>query len=405
MKKILLGTSAVALAGASATSANAAEWDVDVGGFFNAWAVYTSEDDDLVGSGGDGFDILTNAEIIFTPTITLDNGLQFGAKVEMEAEADGSAQSGAVDESVLFVEGGFGRLELGAEDSAFGRMGICSPTNGPAGVCSGTLTGTFLAGDYGAFQSSGGGFANQLAGDAVRINYFTPRFAGFQVGASYARGTSRDDRFFEDRDGDGDLRDIISFGANYRGDFGGFSLNLAGTFETATANDTAAVAGRPGIVAGVGGNQAFIRNDTQQAIANRLANNPNGVQLVEIVPSEAGSSAVAGDDPTQYHLGASVGFSGVTIGGGYAHYERNNGETDFFDLGIGYSTGPWGVSLGGSLTEHDNIGEATAIALNGTYNLGPGVNAVAYAGYAEFDADGGASVDGFSIGTGIHLGF
>eukprot|EP00737_Agarophyton_chilense_P004845 gb/GEZJ01006499.1/.p1 GENE.gb/GEZJ01006499.1/~~gb/GEZJ01006499.1/.p1 ORF type:complete len:355 (-),score=32.89 gb/GEZJ01006499.1/:76-1140(-) len=354
MKKILLGSSAVALAGASATSANAAKWDVDVGGFFNAWAVYTSEDDALVGSGGDGFDILTNAEIIFTPTITLDNGITFGAKVEMEAEADaagGSGQSGAIDESVLFIEGSFGRVELGAEDSAYGTMGVCSPTNGPAGVCSGTLTGTFLAGNYGAFAgpAGGGGFAGQIAGDAVRINYYTPRFSGFQVGVSYARGASKNDRFFENRNTS--LSDIFSIGANYEGNFGDVSLKVAGTYETADA--------------------------------------PAG----------------GGSDPDQFHLGAKVGFGGIEIGGGYARYEAGSAETDFFDLGIGYSTGPWGVSLGGSLTDHDSFGETTQVALNGQYKLGPGVKAVAYVGWAEFDADGGGSVDGFSVGTGIHLGF
>ncbi len=436
MKKILLGTSAVALAGASATSANAAEWDVTVGGFFNAWAIYTSEDLE----GRDGFDIATNAEIHFKPSITLDNGLQFGAKIELEGEAGGNGEW--VDESVMFIEGGFGRVELGAEDSPFGTMGVCSPTNGPAGVCSGTMTGTFMADSYGS-----AGFASQIAGDAVRINYYTPRFSGFQVGVGYARGNSSNDRFFEDRDAPGTDVDIFSIGANYTGDFGGVSVKLAGTYETATRNDNDdAIAFVPGTdlipaVAGTPGTPPVLAQDARAGIirqadgtlravpdTDRFAQIFAGRDVAVIIPSQVARAGSAGTAPTlgtpevaavpavraqaatndgdkdRFHLGASLGFGGMTIGGGYANYSQGSDDVDFFDLGVGYSQGPWGVSLGGSMTDRD-ASDTTAIALNGQYKLGPGVKAVAFAGYAEQDFDGGGSKDGFTIGTGIHLGF
>ena len=38
MKKVLLGTSAIALAGAFATSAQAVDWDVHVGGYMEQYA-------------------------------------------------------------------------------------------------------------------------------------------------------------------------------------------------------------------------------------------------------------------------------------------------------------------------------------------------------------------------------
>ena len=57
MKKALLGTSAIALA-AMAAPANAAEWDVRVGGYYNAMVAYADTNGNGVGtadfSGVDG---------------------------------------------------------------------------------------------------------------------------------------------------------------------------------------------------------------------------------------------------------------------------------------------------------------------------------------------------------------
>lgn len=322
MNKTLMGASVVALSSAQVSVAQAAEWDLDWGGFFNTHLAFSSEDGGA-NSDNDGFDVLTNAEIIFTPSITLDNGLTFGARVEFEADP---LTTNNTDEAWAYVKGSFGEIRAGAEDSPFGAMMTGAPSY-IAGVTSGTLTGTYLPSGYGAF-----GHSNQISGDAQKIIYYTPRFSGFQVGVSYARAANKNDRGWEARD------DIFSIGANYDTSFGSTSITLAGTFET---------------------------DD---------------------------------NDNDRFSLGAQLGFGGFTVGGGFADY-NNRGE--FYNLGVGYEAGPWGVALSGSISEPDGGGDETnQVSLNGKYDLGPGVSARGYIGYAEV-----GSQDGFGIGTGINLSF
>ena len=327
MNKTLMGASVVALSSAQVSVAQAAEWDLDWGGFIDTYLAISDE-----GGDEDGFDVLTNAEIIFTPSITLDNGLTFGARIEFEAD---SATNNNTDEAWAFVKGSFGEIRAGSEDSPFGTMTTGAPSYA-AGVTSGTFTGTFL--DDG-FRFAGN--ANQIAGDAQRIVYYTPRFSGFQVGVSYARGTSDDDRNFEPE------QDVFSIGANYNGSFSGFDVSLSGTFETGDGDDDLGIA-EPG---------------------------------------------------DRFSLGASFGFSGVTVGGGYAYYED---EVDFFNLGVGYESGPWGVALSGAFSDFEDDDEVTQVTLNGKYDLGPGVSARGYIAYAEQDS---IEDEAFGIGAGINLGF
>jgi len=340
-----MGASVIALSSAQVSGAQAAEWDLDWGGFFGAWVAYSSDDGNDTNSNDDGFDVIQNSEIIFSPSITLDNGLTFGASIELEGNS--GPEGDRIDESRLFVRGSFGRVELGSEDSAFNRMAVTGPIYGPAGTASGTLTGTFFQDGFG-----GGGNAAQLAGDAMRINYFTPRFAGFQVGVSYARDASEERRTFLNTDTPGNRSSIFSAGLNYGGSFGSTSVDASLTYEQADDD----------------GNN----NDFQS-----------------------------------YGAGVKVGFGGFAIGGSYAHYEQDNSnnDLDFFHAGVGYGTGPWRVSLDGSYTDADNSYETTQFALNGDYKLGPGVKAQAFVGYADRDNNAGADFDGFAIGTGIRLDF
>ena len=118
MKKQLLCTSAIAL-GVAAAPATAQDWNLDWGGFFNTHvAIGDISTPGIVGADfdGEGVDIHTTGEIIFTPSITLDNGLTFGINVQLEAQNVGS---GEIDESYMTISSDtFGQLDIGAENSA-----------------------------------------------------------------------------------------------------------------------------------------------------------------------------------------------------------------------------------------------------------------------------------------------
>lgn len=139
MKKVLLSTSAIALVGAFTSSASANEWDVDVGGYMEQFVAY-SVDVDVDGINGDGgyqgVDVKSDAEIAFVPSITLDNGIQFGANVQLEGNTSGDQ----IDESYMFIDGAFGEILLGSENSAGYKMSYGAPDVTVVGVNSGSTT-------------------------------------------------------------------------------------------------------------------------------------------------------------------------------------------------------------------------------------------------------------------------
>lgn len=377
MKKVLLGTSAIALATAMGGSAQAADWDLAWGGYFEAYAAFASSDvAGVAGEDFDGIDSKTESEIHFKPSITLDNGLKFGVDIQLEgAGATGTADT--IDEQFIFVKGSFGEVLLGSENSAGYKMHYGAPDVTFVNVNSGSL-GNFIpfsgaaagvnVGDDQFRGTLGSTFLeNNRNNDANRFTYFTPRFAGFQLGVSYARDANQDTNAQLNLNGN-TLNNIFDVGANYVNSFGGIDL---------------AVSGRWGIA----------NNDTAGA-----------------------------NDPQVWGAGLNIGFSGVTIGGSFA--EQNNAGSDdgrSFDAGISYETGPWGFSFtyfNGENVDDENValgGDETLqqFLLGVNYKLAKGVSLGAFGAYVDFDedlSDGGAGttgddVDGFVIGTGIKLSF
>ena len=56
-----------------------------------------------------------DAEIHFTGSTVLDNGLEVGARIELTGEDDADSQ---IDESWIYFSGGFGEVRMGSLDDA-----------------------------------------------------------------------------------------------------------------------------------------------------------------------------------------------------------------------------------------------------------------------------------------------
>src|SRR3954463_12988950 len=111
MKRALLCGTTLAGVATLAGDAPASEGiKLEVGGFFNM--VYQGVfDQKSVGRFGnhhnlDGFN--HNAEIHFKGETTLDNGLTVGAQVELEGEN----AADQIDQSFVYWQGGFGRVQV-----------------------------------------------------------------------------------------------------------------------------------------------------------------------------------------------------------------------------------------------------------------------------------------------------
>src|SRR6056297_2598400 len=109
-----------------AAPASAQEWDMDWGGFFNTHVgiVDVSGNGIAAGSDFDGVNIFMNREIIFSPSVTLDNGLTFGVNIQMEGDNGMN-----IDESYMSISSDtFGRLDVGSENSAGYKMMTGAPS-------------------------------------------------------------------------------------------------------------------------------------------------------------------------------------------------------------------------------------------------------------------------------------
>jgi porin-like protein len=361
MKKVLLGTSALALVGAFASPAAAqVAWDVRLGGYMTQVVGYGNSDANFSGNFA-GVDVYSDAEVFFLPTITLDNGIKFGANLQLEGNTSGDQ----IDESYAFVKGSFGELIIGSENSAGYKMNYNAPNAGIVGINSGTMSAwiPFSTGGSNLFRATLGttSLENLANNDAQRITYFTPRFAGFQVGGSYARDA------LQDSSGQVNSKttphDFFDGAVNYVNSFGDIDI---------------AISGRAGIA-----------DDNM------------------------------GADPTIWSIGTQIGFSGFTIGGNYAEQngasgQRLNGEA--WNVGVAYETGPWGFSaeyfdgtnqdnafLGGPGSGRDE--NLQQFLVQGSYALATGVTLGVFGAYVDFDEDASNAqdIDGFVIGSGVGL--
>jgi outer membrane protein OmpU len=193
MKRFPLGPMAAlgvgAMTGTLAQAASAADGiKLEVGGFYRAAYMVVLDDDDFPEPGFDrnmhGF--FSNAEVHFTGSTVLDNGLEVGARVELEGETD----EDQIDEAWIWFSGVFGEVRVGSDDDALANTCI-APPGGTANFSA------FSPDQWGANVVGVGSFFNPRLNsntvctgvddfsDAQKIIYITPAFYGFQLTASY----------------------------------------------------------------------------------------------------------------------------------------------------------------------------------------------------------------------------
>jgi hypothetical protein len=382
LKKHLLSTSAIALGVAMAAPASAQDWNMDWGGFHNTHVGYVSVDNDVTPAADwDGVDTFTNAEIHFTPSVTLDNGLTFGINVQYEAKNTGGA---IVDESFMSISSDtLGRIDIGNENSAGFKMMVAAPqVGGVIGINSPSLSGfiPISTGNGGNLpwnfrQAAISSYIEVLGNnDVPRITYYTPSFNGLTLGVSYAATTNGGFSAANSANNAGNnggvnrnigVTDIWDIGVAYKQSFNGFDINLAARYGTAENN-----------------------------------------------------TGIAGtDDPEAWAIGATFGFSGFEFGGHYG--ENDNGglanDQEGWSLGATYDiAGPWSVGFDTFQGEWDNNAggkaEYEAYQLAANRSLGKGVSWTIYALYAEGSTNAGfanpnTEVEGTLIGTSINLSF
>jgi len=181
MRKLLLGSTALAAATSMATSVALA--DVSVSGSYEF--TYISQDSGIA-SAGSSFDSFTNdSDVTFSFTNKTDSGLTIGMHVVMEG--------GNEDESNMTIQGGFGKLQLGADDGAGDQLTrTAHDLVGPDALNDGGGT---VLGSGGNLADDNADLINDV-NDQNAITYILPSMGGLTIGATYrdaGSGTANND--------------------------------------------------------------------------------------------------------------------------------------------------------------------------------------------------------------------
>ena len=259
------------------------------------------------------------SEIHFKPSVTLENGLTFGAHIELEADADDTV----IDESYMTISSDtLGMFTIGGENSEGYRLMVAAPGVG-LGINSGAHQ-NFLPGyGFNHYRQAAGSSNTEVNGnnDVMRISYRTPNLGGLTLGVSYApNGNSSNQLKAESK---GDLSDIIDVGAKFKQSLGEAGVTLSARYGTGKMHEL-------------------------------------------------------NKKPREATVGAQVSFGAFTLGGAYADseaYTSSGGDdsSSGWSLGASYAMEAWTFGIETYQGEHDNGYEQSASKIAASRTLGPGV--------------------------------
>ncbi len=274
MRKLLLGTTA--LAAAATLSANAALADVSISGYYE-WK-YTSTSSDITANDGTTFG--SDSEIAFKFTNKTDSGLDLGLTVEMYSDGGDTT----IDEASLSIAGGFGKVVLGQNDGVGDNYGVAS-TDLPAEEI---YAGIGTANDMVIVNAD----INGLSSDANKISYHLPAMGGLTAGVSFMNS------------GTAGSTDSTEFGAKYSMDAGGAAVTLGyatGTTEASGAQDTDTSV--IGVKVSSGNITAAVSQSTYEAAARAsVAGTASTTTAARVAP------ITAMDQADEESIGAAVSF-------------------------------------------------------------------------------------------------
>jgi outer membrane protein OmpU len=314
--RLLMGSTALVSAGLLFGGAAPAQADIEVVlSGYTEFGALGATDETLQSDGDRGYTFFMDNEVHIEATGVSDDGLTYGSYVEVEIGSgdapslQGSPDSAGeafVDEVNLFFSGGFGRIELGRQDGPEDVM-LAGGEDAQAGT-----------GGVDGDTANLGSIIDLNLGDVTKAMYFTPRIAGFQLGAGYTPDTGDDGGRDEGPLFDTQHANVAEGGVNWVGAFGGVDLTLSAV--------------------GVYGE------------------------------AEEGST-----DRVDYAVGGLLGVGGLSFGATWGQKTDFN-EGDWAHLGLKYGFGAANASVGYSYVDEDDLDdEQHVLVVSGDVGLAPGL--------------------------------
>jgi len=347
MRKLLLGTTA--LAAAATLSANAALADVSIAGYYE-WK-YQSTSSDITANDGTTFG--SDSEITFKFNNKTDSGLDLGLTVEMYSDGGDTT----IDESSLSIAGGFGKIVLGQNDGAGEDYGVSS-TDLPAEEI---YAGVGTDNDMVLVNAD----INGLSGDDNKISYHLPAMGGLTAGVSFTNS------------GAAGSTDTTQFGAKYTMDAGGANITLgyaSGTTEASSQDTDSSVIG---VKVSSGNITAAVSQSTfEKAAIAAVAGTASTTTAARVAP------IAAVDKADEESIGAAVSFKvndGMTITAHTAETDDGQTTESYSNSGveIAYTIASgltayinvedYDYKAGNSTNNTDNAGTASKLTIKATF--------------------------------------
>jgi hypothetical protein len=207
MRKLLLGTTALAAAFTLSATANVAVADVSISGSYEFSYKSQSSNITLI----DGTTFGTDSEVVLSFTNKTDSGLTIGMVTEIEADDADSA----INEGSMSISGGFGKLVLGGNDGASNNYSM------PADAI--IQEESMDAGNSASINMKD----TEIAGsDANKISYHLPAMGGLTAGASFTNASAAGNT------------DTTEFGMKYAMSAGGASITIGGGQKNTREHNT-----------------------------------------------------------------------------------------------------------------------------------------------------------------------
>jgi hypothetical protein len=356
-----------------------ADLKLDLQGYFRGYAVYTDNNTPSTVAGVANnklakFSFMRDNEVHFTGQTTLDNGLTVGVHNELklgsEAQVGGTTTFGSqketffdqpgtdptmTDETYAYFQGEWGRVNLGSEDGAAYLLQVAAPSadsniDGLRVYVQGFDSASWVGLPAGTGPNIPLGYDNADFRQSERLTYLTPKWNGFQAGASYAAVAGMQNPYGGTygqpvTSNAGQFKDLWEAAARWDGEFSGFGISVGGGFSGASDQNSAL----------------------------------------------SGAGAEGSKDLQTWDGGLNFTWQQFSLGGAYRWSNTGTSapvsglgtDAQIWDVGLGWDNGPWhagasyfndrldggaygGVTTGSQLTLHRET-------IGGGYTFGPGM--------------------------------
>jgi len=317
MKKLLIATTALV------TTAGMAAADVKISG--------SAEIGMIDGGGLTGVEMHNDMDIGFKLSGASDNGLTFGASIDLDEVSGGIASTGG--SQAVNVSGAFGTLTMGDTDGALDKV------NAEVGM------GSAIADDHTAHAGYNGG-AGLDSGDILRYDTSVGNFA---VSASVG---------MDDSDNGGD--DVVAYGVSTT--VGTVALSLA--YQANDGEDVTAVSAKTSL----GGMSVVVNYSeaTRAAIAQVVASSPVGKAHIAAVAAETAASR------SYEHTAVGLGYTvnDVALSANFGVYDYDDGTSAD---GVGF-TANYGLGGGATMMVGYGTSNSTLNVSSDTISVGLGLS-------------------------------